>query len=71
MPADWRRLPLVTTGHVARGEARLWFGTIGKGAPVILLLIDSRGHGRSSFGSVPFHYEAMVDDVIAVMIWLR
>ncbi|HXV01692.1 MAG TPA: alpha/beta fold hydrolase, partial [Caulobacteraceae bacterium] len=35
------------------------------------ILIDSRGHGRSSRDSRPFRYELMASDVIAVMDALK
>jgi pimeloyl-ACP methyl ester carboxylesterase len=35
------------------------------------VLIDSRGHGRSTRDSRPFSYELMADDVLAVMDALR
>ena len=67
--------PLPLQGHVEHETARIWYGTIGQGPPIILLhvgtassrtwslqvpalvaagyrviLIDSRGHGRSALG---------------------
>jgi len=84
--------PMAFEGAVTRGGAKIWFGTVGKGPPVILLhgglsssrawgaqvpalvmagyrvvLIDSRGHGRSTLGARPLSYELMAQDVIAVM----
>jgi pimeloyl-ACP methyl ester carboxylesterase len=72
--------------------ARIWFATLGRGRPVILLhpgtassdlwgnqipalvaahrrviLVDSRGHGRSTWDGRPLHYEDMAADVVAVM----
>jgi pimeloyl-ACP methyl ester carboxylesterase len=92
LPRELPLPPLTSTGHVARGDARIWYATLGQGAPVILLhggkgssdnwgnqvpallasgrrviLIDSRGHGRSTPGTAPLHYEAMAEDVVAVM----
>jgi pimeloyl-ACP methyl ester carboxylesterase len=32
-----------------------------------VILIDSRGHGRSTWDGSPLHYETMADDVVAVM----
>lgn len=80
------------TGHVHHDGAEIWFASIGRGRPVILLhgglghsgnwsfqaaalvaagnrviLIDSRGHGRSTRDSRPFSYELMAADVLAVM----
>jgi pimeloyl-ACP methyl ester carboxylesterase len=84
--------PLHQEGHVERDGARIWYATLGAGAPVILLhggmasssswgnqvpalvrshhrviLIDSRGHGRSTLGTKPLSYELMEGDVLAVM----
>lgn len=95
----WQTLPqelplpaLANEGYVDHDGARIWYGTIGKGEPVILLhggmesslswgnqvpalikahheviLIDSRGHGRSTLGPHPLSYELMQTDVLAVM----
>jgi pimeloyl-ACP methyl ester carboxylesterase len=95
----WKILPLeqplprlAKEGYVDREGARVWYGTAGKGEPVILLhggmesslswgnqvpalikthheviLIDSRGHGRSTLGPYPLSYEKMQSDVVAVM----
>lgn len=77
---------------VEHDGARLWYATVGRGSPVVLLppgdassdiwggqvpalvaahhrvvLIDSRGQGRSTWDGRPLHYEAMADDVLAVM----
>jgi pimeloyl-ACP methyl ester carboxylesterase len=79
-------------GYVDHDGARIWYGTAGKGEPVVLLhggmasslswgnqvpalikthhkviLIDSRGHGRSTLGPYPLSYEKMQSDVVAVM----
>lgn len=79
-------------GHVSHDGAEIWFASIGRGRPVILLhgglghsgnwsfqastlaaagyrviLIDSRGHGRSTRDSRPFSYELMAGDVLAVV----
>ncbi len=84
--------PLPLQGHVEHETARIWYGTIGQGPPIILLhggtassrtwslqvpalvaagyrviLIDSRGHGRSALGTRPLGYELMARDVLAVM----
>jgi pimeloyl-ACP methyl ester carboxylesterase len=86
-------LPLHLSEHrLQHGSVNLWYATVGRGAPVILVhggdassevwgaqvaalvahhwrvvLIDSRGHGRSTWDGKPLHYEAMAGDVIAVM----
>ncbi|WP_317890601.1 alpha/beta fold hydrolase [Acidicapsa ligni] len=92
MPAEQPLPRLARQGFVEHDQARIWFGTVGKGAPVILLhgglassrtwgnqipalvnshheviLIDSRGHGRSTLGPYPLSYERMQTDVVAVM----
>jgi pimeloyl-ACP methyl ester carboxylesterase len=79
-------------GHIAHNGADIWFASIGRGRPVILLhgglghsgnwshqasalvasgyrviLIDSRGHGRSTRDDRPYSYELMAGDVLAVM----
>jgi pimeloyl-ACP methyl ester carboxylesterase len=36
-----------------------------------VVLIDSRGHGRSTRDERPFSYELMASDVLAVMDWLH
>jgi pimeloyl-ACP methyl ester carboxylesterase len=83
---------MASEGAVTSAGAKIWFGTVGKGPPVILLhgglsssrgwgaqvpalvdagyrviLIDSRGHGRSTLGTQPLSYELMARDVTAVM----
>ena len=80
------------SGHVSHDGADIWFASIGRGRPVILLhgglghsgnwshqvptlveagyrviLIDSRGHGRSTCDGRRFSYELMAGDVLAVM----
>jgi hypothetical protein len=92
LPAERPLPPLDGQGHVERDGARIWYATVGAGAPVVLLhggmassdtwasqvpalvrshhrvvLIDSRGHGRSTLGSKPLSYELMEGDVLAVM----
>jgi len=88
-----RRLPEIQSqGYVEREGARIWYGSVGSGTPVILLhggmsssrnwgnqvpelirtnhqviLVDSRGHGRSTLGSTALSYELMADDVLAVI----
>jgi pimeloyl-ACP methyl ester carboxylesterase len=92
LPAEQPLPPLAKEGYVDHEGARIWYGTAGKGEPVILLhggmesslswgnqvaalitshheviLIDSRGHGRSTLGPYPLSYERMQSDVVAVM----
>lgn len=93
--------PAVQSGATAmdpRGDyveskgARIWYASIGKGTPVVLLhggltssrswdaqvpallaaghrviLIDSRGHGRSTMGPLPLRYDLLAEDVLAVL----
>ena len=79
-------------GHIAHNGADIWFASIGRGRPVVLLhgglghsgnwshqvpalvaagcrviLIDSRGHGRSTRDARAYSYELMAGDVLAVM----
>ena len=87
---------LAEQGHVEHAGARIWYGVVGHGSPVILLhggrassltwghqvralvarkhrviLIDSRGHGRSTLGEQPLSYALMAQDVAAVMDRLK
>jgi len=79
-------------GHVDRAGARIWYGSVGSGAPVVMLhgglasslswaeqvpalvaagyrvvLVDSRGHGRSTIGEDRLSYELLADDLRAVI----
>lgn len=92
LPAARPLPPIPVEGEVWRDGARLWFGVIGEGPPVILLhgglsshqawsrqvpaligagyqviLVDSRGHGRSTLGQTPLTYPALAHDVAAVI----
>jgi len=92
LPAEQPLSALAMEGYVDQNGARIWYGTTGKGEPVVLLhggmesslswgnqvpalikthhkviLIDSRGHGRSTLGPYPLSYEKMQSDVVAVM----
>ncbi|MET3711909.1 pimeloyl-ACP methyl ester carboxylesterase [Sphingomonas trueperi] len=78
--------------YLAIKGARIWYASIGKGKPVVLLhggltssrswdaqvpallasghrviLIDSRGHGRSTMGPLPLRYDLLAEDVLAVL----
>ncbi|PRH87720.1 alpha/beta hydrolase [Labrys okinawensis] len=96
----WETLP-PTPPPVAKGGfadingIKLYYATLGKGAPVVLLhgglgnsdywglqakvlarrhrviLVDSRGHGRSSRDGKPFGYDLMADDVVALLDKLK
>src|SRR6267378_3431563 len=92
LPVEQPLPPLAKEDYVDHEGARIWYGTAGKGEPVVLLhggmesslswgnqvpalikthheviLIDSRGHGRSTLGPYPLSYERMQSDVVAVM----
>ena len=92
LPAEQPLSVLAMEGYVDHNGARIWYGTAGRGEPVVLLhggmesslswgnqvpalvkthhkviLIDSRGHGRSTLGPYPLSYEKMQSDVMAVM----
>ncbi|GAB7525521.1 alpha/beta fold hydrolase [Paraburkholderia sp. 2C] len=97
-PPRWQILPPTPapvageqTGRAEVNGIRLYYATIGRGSPVILMhsglansdylgnqvralmkhhkvvVIDSRGHGRSSRDSHAFGYDLMADDVLALM----
>jgi pimeloyl-ACP methyl ester carboxylesterase len=92
LPAEQPLSAVAMEGYVDHDGARIWYGTAGKGEPVVLLhggmesslswgnqvpalikshheviLIESRGHGRSTLGPYPLSYEKMQSDVVAVM----
>ena len=80
-----------TSGYAAVNGIKLYYATIGEGAPVVLLhgglgnsdywgnqvtalaphhkviLVDSRGHGRSTRDAQPYGYDLMADDVVALL----
>lgn len=86
-------LPVMTrTGYVKTAGARIWYGRVGAGAPILLLhggmassrswalqvpplvaagheviLVDSRGHGRSTLGRHPLTYDLLANDIAAVI----
>ncbi|MDQ7977831.1 alpha/beta hydrolase [Paraburkholderia sp. SARCC-3016] len=97
-PPRWQTLPPTPapvvgeqTGRADVNGIHLYYATIGRGSPVILLhgglansdylgnqvralmkrhkvvVVDSRGHGRSSRDTRPFGYDLMADDVVALM----
>jgi len=105
-PADaaprWQTLPLTPApvrgakaGYAQVNGIRLYYATLGRGAPVVLLhgglansdywghqvkallpghrviLVDSRGHGRSTRSAAPFGYDLMADDVVALLDELK
>ena len=58
--------------HGGLGHSDVW----GKQIPALaeghkIIAIDSRGHGRSTRNDQPYSYEAMADDVIALMDYLE
>jgi pimeloyl-ACP methyl ester carboxylesterase len=79
------------TGHAMVNGISLYYGTIGRGSPVILLhgglansdywgnqikvlaahhtviVMDSRGHGRSSRDERPYGYDLMADDAAGLL----
>ena len=98
----WQHLPEtplpvsgLKTAYAKVNGIDLYYGTIGKGSPVIFLhgglansdywgkqvpviaknheviVVDSRGHGRSTRNSQPFGYDLMTDDVVALMDHLK
>lgn len=96
----WETLP-PTPAPLAKGSLadingiKLYYATLGKGPPVVLLhgglgnsdywglqakalarrhkviLVDSRGHGRSGRNDKPFGYDLMADDVVALLDKLK
>jgi pimeloyl-ACP methyl ester carboxylesterase len=96
--ALWQTLPPTPppiigehTGHAKINGISLYYATIGRGTPVVLLhgglansdywgnqvralmphhmviLVDSRGHGRSTRDARPYGYDLMADDVVALL----
>lgn len=83
------------SGYAQVNGIRLYYATLGRGAPVLLLhgglansdywgkqveallphhrviLVDSRGHGRSTRNAAPFGYDLMADDVVALLDTLK
>jgi pimeloyl-ACP methyl ester carboxylesterase len=84
------------TGHADVNGIKLFYATVGDGAPVVLLhgglansdywgnqvkalvadhheviLVDSRGHGRSTRNDAPYGYDLMADDVLALLDTLK
>lgn len=59
--------------HGGRASAASWGNQVG---PLVasgrrVIVIDSRGHGRSTLGDKPLSYELMANDVLAVMDHLQ
>lgn len=88
-------VPGETTGYAPVNGIKLYYATIGRGPPVVLLhgglansdywgnqvvalkpdhtviLVDSRGHGRSTRDARPYGYDLMADDVIGLLDLLK
>jgi pimeloyl-ACP methyl ester carboxylesterase len=91
LPPTPAPIPGETTGYAAVNGIRLYYATIGRGPPVVMLhgglsnsdywghqvealaprhkviLVDSRGHGRSTRNDQPFGYDLMTDDVVGLL----
>jgi pimeloyl-ACP methyl ester carboxylesterase len=91
LPSTPRPAPGEVTGAAAINGIKLFYATIGRGPPSVLLhgglansdywgnqvpalaahhqviLVDSRGHGRSSRNAAPFGYDLMADDVVGLL----
>jgi pimeloyl-ACP methyl ester carboxylesterase len=64
---DTKAPPLIFL-HGGMGNSENWGNQVGAFAGRYrVILIDSRGHGRSSRDARPFGYDLMADDVIALM----
>ncbi len=95
LPPTPAPVPGETTGYAAVDGIKLYYATIGKGPPVVLLhgglansdywghlvealapfhtviLVDSRGHGRSTRDAQPYGYDLMTDDVVGLLDKLK
>ena len=68
---DTKAPPLIFL-HGGMGNSENWGNQVGAFAERYrVILIDSRGHGRSTRDARPFGYDLMADDVIALMDKLR
>ncbi|HZX71145.1 MAG TPA: alpha/beta hydrolase [Rhodanobacter sp.] len=91
LPPDPSTVAMSRHGHVEVQGASLYYATLGKGSPVLLLhgslgssddwghqvaalaahhtviVMDSRGQGRSTRDARPFSYDLMADDVVALL----
>lgn len=61
-PAAWRPGPQRQLGYQLPALLAAGYG---------VLVIDSRGHGRSTRDARPYRYDRMADDLLAVMDALR
>lgn len=91
LPATPAPVAALTPGYASVNGIQLYYATVGKGSPVVLLhgglansdywgkqipelakhhqviVVDSRGHGRSTRDSRPYSYDLMSDDVVALL----
>jgi pimeloyl-ACP methyl ester carboxylesterase len=67
--ASYRAGAPVVLLHGGLGHSGNWFHQLGalRDSGRRVVLIDSRGHGRSTRDGRPYAYDAMADDVLAVM----
>jgi pimeloyl-ACP methyl ester carboxylesterase len=67
--ASWGNGPAVLLLHGGLGNAGNW----GRQVPAILaagyrvIVMDTRGHGRSSWDGTPFSYQRLAEDAVAVL----
>jgi len=72
------------SGYAPINGIRIWYASFGRGEPVFLLhgglansiyyrivVMDSRGHGRSSHDDRPYGYDLMASDVLGLMDFLK
>ena len=91
LPPTPAPVPGEHSGHAKVNGISLYYATIGRGPPVVLLhgglsnsdywgnqvkalaphhtviVVDSRGHGRSTRDARPYGYDLMADDVVALL----
>jgi len=68
LPPTPAPVPGLHTGHAKLDGISLFYAEIGHGSPVV---VDSRGHGRSTRDDQPFGYDLMTDDVVALLDTLK
>jgi pimeloyl-ACP methyl ester carboxylesterase len=70
--AEFGRGDAVILLHGGLGSSRYWGGQVpALASRYRVVVIDSRGHGRSTRDAQPFSYELMASDVVAVMTHLK
>jgi pimeloyl-ACP methyl ester carboxylesterase len=78
----WLRVPETPTlptpersGTAPVNGIRLWYAVFGNGAALAphyrVIVLDSRGHGRSTRTEAPIGYDLMASDVLALMDYLH